>query len=59
MRKRVTATRGIADPPDQVCSRAEFDWASLEMAAEFLEKPHKIAMEEERWYQPETRENIR
>jgi hypothetical protein len=32
------------------CSRSEFDWASLEMAAEFLEKPHKIAMEEKRWY---------
>jgi hypothetical protein len=40
-------------------SHAEFDWASLEMAASFLEKPHKIAMEEKRWYQPETRENIR
>jgi hypothetical protein len=40
-------------------ARAEFDWATLEMAASFLEKPHKIAMEEKRWYQPETRENIR
>ena len=29
------------------------------MAAEFLEQPHKRAMEEKRWYQPETRENIR
>jgi hypothetical protein len=31
-------------------SRAAFDWASLEMAAEFPEKPHKRAMEEKRWY---------
>jgi hypothetical protein len=40
-------------------SRAAFDGASREMAAEFLEKPHKIAMEEKRWYQPDTREKIR
>jgi hypothetical protein len=40
-------------------SRAAFDWASLEMAAEFLEKLHKRAMEEKRCDQPETRENIR
>jgi hypothetical protein len=42
-----------------MCARAAFDWASLEMAAEFLEQPQKIAMEEKRWDQPETRENIR
>jgi hypothetical protein len=46
-------------PVSCMCSRAEFDWASLEMAAEFLEKPQQIAMEEKRWYQPETRETIR
>jgi hypothetical protein len=40
-------------------SRAAFDWASLEMAAEFLDKPQQIAMEEKSWYQPETRETIR
>jgi hypothetical protein len=46
-------------PVSCMCSHAEFDWASLDVAASFLEKPHKIAMEEKRWYQPETRENIR
>jgi hypothetical protein len=46
-------------PVSLICSCTEFDWASLEMAAEFLEKPHKIAMEEKRWYQPETHEKIR
>jgi hypothetical protein len=29
------------------------------MAAEFLEKPQQRAMEEKRWDQPETRENVR
>jgi hypothetical protein len=46
-------------PVSFMCSRTEFDGAALEMAAEFLEKPHKRAMEEKRWYQPETREKIR
>jgi hypothetical protein len=40
-------------------SRAAFDWASLEMAAELLENPQQITMEEKRWDQPETRETIR
>jgi len=40
-------------------SRAAFDWASLEMAASFLEKPQQRAMEEKRWDQPETRKNTR
>jgi hypothetical protein len=46
-------------PVSFMCARAAFDWASREMAAEFLEKPHKRAMEEKRWDQPETRESIR
>jgi hypothetical protein len=46
-------------PVSFMCSRTEFDGASREMAAESLEKPQPIAMEEKRWYQPETRENIR
>jgi hypothetical protein len=46
-------------PVSFMYSRAAFDGASLEMAAEFLEKPQKIAMEEKRWYQPDTREKIR
>jgi hypothetical protein len=33
-------------------------WASLAIAAKFLEKPQQIAMEENRWDQPEIRENI-
>jgi hypothetical protein len=40
-------------------ARAAFGWASRAMAAASLEKPHKSAMEEKRWDQPETREHIR
>ncbi len=40
-------------------SRTKFDGASPEMAAESLEKPQQRTMEEKRWDQPETRENIR
>ena len=46
-------------PVSFMCSRAAFDWVSREMAAEFLEKSQKIAMEKKRWDQPDTREKIR
>jgi hypothetical protein len=58
-KRNTVVDKSCVFPVSFMCSRTEFDGAPREMAAEFLEKPQQIAMEEKRWDQPETRETIR